>query len=57
MSKKKKTTNYQFVVNQPKKRKDPKELLDKLELSTKPEWTFSLFNFLLDGGDDDGKNN
>ncbi len=57
MSKKKKTTNYQFVVNQPKKRKDPKELLDKLGLSTKPEWTFSLFNFLLDGGDDDGKNN
>ena len=47
MSNKKNTTNYQFAINKPKKRKDPKEIYDRLGLHTDNELTINIFNFLL----------
>ena len=47
MSNKKKTTNYQFIVNKPKKRKDPKEIYDRLGLHTDEEIFINFFNFFL----------
>ena len=51
MSKRKNTTNYQFVINEPakklKNRKDPKEIYKKLGLDTKEEISFNIFNFIL----------
>ena len=62
MSKKKNTTNYQFLISEPiskpsKKNPDVKKILKKRRLSTKLEWTFSFFNFLLKKKGNNGENN
>ena len=62
MSKKKYTTNYQFVISEPNKQQSKakpniKKTLKKRRLSTKPEWTFSFFNFLFKGGGNNVDNN
>ena len=62
MSNKKHTKSYQFVISEPKKKQSKtksniKKNLKKIELPTKPEWTFSLFNFILKGENDNGENN